>query len=233
MISCILTDIEGTTSSIDFVHKVLFPYSRMRMSAYLLTHAKDPEIAEIIRRVWTDDLMQSADSAPDLSEVSAALIEWIDKDVKHSGLKALQGKIWKSGFERDDFKGHVYPEVSGCLQRWKKAGLRLAVYSSGSVEAQKLLFGYSEAGNLSLLFTAFFDTAVGAKRERQSYETIAAELKIPAAGILFLSDVPAELDAAEAAGYATCQLIRSSGMETGHHKTAKDFNEVERLFLKP
>lgn len=233
MINCILTDIEGTTSSIDFVHKVLFPYSRMRMSAYLLTHAKDPEVAELVRRIWTEDLQQSAGNAPDMSKVSAILIEWIDKDIKHPALKALQGKIWKSGYERGDFKGHVYGEVSSCLQHWKKAGLRLAVYSSGSVEAQKLLFGHSDAGNLSLLFANFFDTAVGMKRERASYEKIAQELKISAASILFLSDIPQELDAAEAAGFKTCQLVRTPDVETGHHKTAKDFNEVERLFLKP
>src|SRR5688572_4077443 len=109
MIHCILTDIEGTTSSIDFVHKVLFPYSRMRMSAFLLTqNVKDPQVGELVKRLWVEDLKQSPDEKPDMNQVSALLVDMIDKDLKHPILKELQGKIWKSGFERNDFKGHVY-----------------------------------------------------------------------------------------------------------------------------
>jgi enolase-phosphatase E1 len=232
MISCILTDIEGTTSSIEFVHKVLFPYSRANFFRFL-SESTDSDVSKIVEEIWLEDLGQTKGSKPDLARVTELLQKWIDEDLKKNSLKVLQGKIWKEGFEAKAYFGHVYPEVKTELENWKKAGLRLAVYSSGSVQAQKLLFQHSEAGDLTPFFSANFDTAVGHKREAKSYLNIAKDLELDPESILFLSDIKEELDAAEQAGMQTCQLMRAPAPAQGHHQTARDFKEVTRAFLTP
>lgn len=200
----ILTDIEGTTSSIAFVHEVLFPYARKALPAFLKAHAEEAEVKAEIQAVS----MEAGCDPSDLSMVTATLLSWMDADRKVTPLKALQGMIWKTGYADGELKGHIYADAASGLRRWYAAGIRLAVYSSGSVPAQKLLFGHSEAGDLRPLFSGWYDTKVGGKRESSSYTSIAADLDELPANILFLSDVAEELDAAQAAGFQTTQLLR-------------------------
>ncbi|MGB1557316.1 MAG: acireductone synthase [Oceanococcaceae bacterium] len=200
----ILTDIEGTTSSIAFVHQVLFPYAREAFPAFLKAHAQEPEVQAQIQSV----AMEVGCDPADLSLVLAALLSWMDADRKVTSLKALQGMIWKEGYARGALQSHVYPDAVDALRRWHAAGVRLGVYSSGSVPAQKLLFGHTPVGDLQPLFSAWFDTRVGGKREAASYSAIAEGLQLPTGQILFLSDVGAELDAAAAVGMRTMQLLR-------------------------
>lgn len=184
----ILTDIEGTTSSIAFVAETLFPYARKHLRAYLAAH---PEAAQGV--------------SPETYEA------WIDADRKEPQLKALQGRIWRAGYESGALQGHVYPDAVAALQRWHAAGLRLFVYSSGSVEAQQLLFGHSVAGDLRPLFEGWFDLAIGSKLETASYTAIAAEIGLAPADILFLSDNPREIAAAADAGMAARLIDRTAG----------------------
>lgn len=191
MIRAIVTDIEGTTTRISFVHDVLFPYARARIPDWVRTHADDPLLAD----VPGDDPV-------------ATLLGWMDEDRKVTALKAIQGRIWEAGFAAGELVGHVYPDVPGALAAWKERGIVLAVYSSGSVLAQQQLFGHSLAGDLRPLFSAWFDTTTGPKREAVSYRRIADALALGPGEVLFLSDVQAELDAAEAAGMRTGLLGR-------------------------
>jgi len=169
MIRAIVTDIEGTTSSIDFVKDVLFPYAREKLPAFVETHADQPEVQHWLHEAAREAGLVSASR----QEIIDLLTRWIDEDRKATPLKALQGLIWADGYASGEFKGHVYPEVAENLQKWKKQGIHLYVYSSGSVAAQKLLFGHSEAGDLTPLFSGYFDTEVGGKREVDSYRRIA------------------------------------------------------------
>ncbi|HET8899235.1 MAG TPA: acireductone synthase [Rhodanobacteraceae bacterium] len=203
-IRAIVTDIEGTTSSIDFVKEVLFPFARERLPAYIETHADRPEVQH-----WLSEAAREAGYIEaSRQEVIELLLGWIDADKKATPLKALQGMIWQDGYENGDYRAHVYPEVAARLRQWRADGLRLYVYSSGSVAAQKLFFRYSEAGDLTPLFAGYFDTETGPKREADSYTRIAAAIGEAPAHILFLSDIVAELDAARAAGFGTVQLCR-------------------------
>ncbi|MGD2075287.1 MAG: acireductone synthase [Gammaproteobacteria bacterium] len=223
MIRAILTDIEGTTSSIHFVHDVLFPYARKQMADFLRTHAAQPEVAAQLTAV-RDEVGESLD----LDAVIDRLVAWIDADRKITPLKALQGMIWESGFRNGDFTGHVYEDAVRNLQAWHRQGIRLYVFSSGSVQAQRLLFGHSDAGDLTPLFDGFYDTRVGAKRDPSAYTAIAGDIDLPPAEILFLSDTEAELDAARDAGMQTLWLVREAAPEaTAGHRQVKDFDAIE------
>ncbi|HET8555424.1 MAG TPA: acireductone synthase [Rhodanobacteraceae bacterium] len=224
-IRAILTDIEGTTSSISFVKDVLFPYAHEHLRAFVETHAGDPEVGH-----WLSETAREADIAEaDTESIIATLLHWIDIDRKATPLKALQGMIWKDGYESGAYRAHMYPEVAGCLRDWREQGIDLYVYSSGSVPAQKLLFGYSEAGDLSGLFSGWFDTRVGHKRETASYRAIAEAIGLPPADILFLSDIVEELDAAAEAGMQTTQLCRPPMVcpVDGRHPCVADFEAVK------
>jgi len=199
----ILTDIEGTTSSIAFVHDVLFPYALRALPGFVRHNVGDAAV-----RHWLDKAAMDIGGVVDDDCIVALLQDWIREDRKHPALKALQGMLWKDGYERGDYRGHVYPDAVAALRRWHADGIPLHVYSSGSVDAQKLLFAHSDAGDLSGLFAGHFDTAIGGKREVGSYLRIAQELRLPPAGILFLSDVLEELDAARLAGMQTMLLDR-------------------------
>ncbi|OIN12415.1 acireductone synthase [Oceanisphaera psychrotolerans] len=222
MIKAIVTDIEGTTSDIRFVHQVLFPYARERIADFVRATAQDAEVMVLLNDVRTEMDQPKAS----LDEVIAELLRWIDEDRKATPLKALQGMIWRHGYVNGDFKSHLYEDAVNGLQAWHQAGIRLYVYSSGSVAAQKLLFGYSEAGDLTPLFSGYFDTKIGAKREVAAYQTIVRELALPAEQILFLSDIHQELDAAEAAGIQTCQLIRGEPDPDSHHRQVSRFDDI-------
>ncbi len=225
MIKYILTDIEGTTTDIAFVHKVLFPYAYEKLPAYVRLHERDPEVAAIISEVQQTMLMEKEQIA-DLDAVIQQLLDWIQEDRKHPALKHLQGLIWREGYETGGFRGHIYPDVVPQLEAWRAKGIGIGIYSSGSVAAQKLLFGYSDEGNLNHLFDHNFDTGVGHKKEAGSYQNIAKEINLPPEQILFLSDVEAELDAAEAAGMQTIQLVREGTKASEKHPTTTDFSEI-------
>lgn len=222
MICAILTDIEGTTSSIRFVKDVLFPYARQRLPSYVRDHIDAPRVRSLI-----GEAHELARCAPNLDAVIDALLGWIDADVKAPPLKELQGLIWEEGYASGAFRGHVYPDVAPRLERWNAEGRTLAVFSSGSVPAQRLLFGHSDAGDLTPLFTAHFDTRTGAKQAPAAYIAIARSLALPPSDILFLSDVPAELDAAQTAGLFTCQLLRDGLEPCGRHPAATSFDEID------
>jgi enolase-phosphatase E1 len=203
-IRAIVTDIEGTTSSISFVKDVLFPYARKRLPAYIDTHGDRPEVQHWLHEAAKEAGLIEASR----QEVLEMLLRWIDQDRKSTALKALQGMIWQEGYEAGEYLAHIYPEVSARLHAWRGEGLRLYVYSSGSVQAQKLFFRYSEAGNLTPLFAGYFDTETGPKREQASYESIVEAIGERPEHVLFLSDVKEELDAARAAGLRTGWLLR-------------------------
>lgn len=228
MIRAIVTDIEGTTSSIRFVHDVLFPYARARMDEFVRAHAQQPAVGEQL------DEVRKIVGQPDMSleHVIRQLCDWIDQDKKLTPLKALQGLIWEQGYRDGDFHGHMYADAVDCLRRWHDQGLALYVYSSGSVHAQKLLFGHTEYGDLTPLFRDYFDTRIGAKLESRSYAHIAKEIGLPADQILFLSDVTAELDAAAAAGFRTCCLARDSVPSTQPgHPQVQTFSDIDLVAL--
>lgn len=226
-VSAVLTDIEGTTSAIAFVKETLFPFAERALDRFLDARGEEPEVAACMAAV-----RHAAEPGED---PRAALRRWMAADAKIGPLKTLQGLIWREGFESGEIAGHLWPDVAPCLRAWARAGIGLHVYSSGSVAAQKLLFGHSSAGDLTGLFGGFFDTAVGGKREAASYAAIAQGLHLPPGEILFLSDVAEELDAAATAGLATCQLVRAEDgtVPCGRHPQAADFPGVATAFGLP
>ncbi len=199
----ILTDIEGTTSSISFIKDVLFPYARNALPGFVAAHRDDAEV-----RRWLDAVAIEHGSICNDEVIVETLQGWIDQDRKHTALKALQGMIWEAGYRDAVFAAPIYGDAAPALRQWYDAGLPLYVYSSGSVPAQKLFFGHSDAGDLTPLFSGWFDTEVGGKRDAASYNAIASRIGIDAADILFLSDVVEELDAAGTAGMQTVLVDR-------------------------
>lgn len=213
MIQAIVTDIEGTTSSVSFVLDVLFPYARERIARFVETHASAPDVVAELDAVRKE--IGNADAS--LQEVIDTLVRWIDEDRKLTPLKSLQGMIWSEGYANGQLQGHVYDDVPGCLKQWKEQGLILAVYSSGSIAAQKLIFGHTSFGDLTPLFSAYFDTTTGGKRDAESYSKIAESLGLAPDHVLFLSDIQQELDAAKSSGLRTCGLERGErGIISGH-----------------
>ncbi|MGH8504128.1 MAG: acireductone synthase [Gammaproteobacteria bacterium] len=199
----ILTDIEGTTSSISFVKDVLFPYARRALPRFVRDHGRDPKV-----RRWLDAVAVANGCVCDDAMIAEVLQGWIDEDRKHTALKALQGLIWARGYRNGAFSAHVYRDAVEALKRWHEAGPALAVYSSGSVDAQKLFFKYSDAGDLTPLFSNYFDTQMGHKREANSYRRIADSLNRRPEDISFLSDVAEEFDAAREASMRTMLIDR-------------------------
>lgn len=222
MIRAIVTDIEGTTSDIRFVHNILFPYARQHLASFLRENAHQPEVAAALQSVREEAGQPQAD----LDAVTEILLGFMDQDRKSTGLKALQGMIWRDGYVNGSFTGHLYPDVLPALSRWKAQGIELYVYSSGSVAAQKLLFGYSDEGDITSLFSGYFDTHVGAKRETDSYRNIAADIGLAPGELLFLSDIRQELDAAREAGWHTVQLIRDEADDVSRHPQVNRFDHL-------
>jgi len=216
----IVTDIEGTTSSIRFVVDVLFPYSRARLAAFVRAHADD------LGAVFDAVRAETGDGALDTDAIIDRLEQWHDADRKIGPLKTVQGLIWADGYACGAFAGHIYPDAVAGLRRWHARGIALYVYSSGSVAAQKLLFGHSEAGDLTPLFAGHFDTAIGAKREAQAYRAIAAALNLPADQILFLSDTAEELAAAREAGLGVTLLARDGLPEASPFPVVSTFDAI-------
>ena len=223
----ILTDIEGTTSSLRFVKEVLFPYAREKLRPFLRDHARHPVVIEAIR-----DIENQMGGPLSILECSNILESWIDQDVKATSLKAIQGLIWEEGYTLGNFEGHIYPDAAISLRRWHQDGIPLYVFSSGSVQAQKLLFGHTSEGDLTSLFSAFFDTTTGPKLQATSYLEIARKIDRPPVEILFLSDIEGELDAALEAGLKTIQLVRDSASPASlRHPVASSFSEIDPATL--
>lgn len=224
MIQAIVTDIEGTTSSISFVHDVLFPYASKHLAEFVRSHQDDPDVSKQLHAVC-DEVGVSLDT----EQAIAQLLEWIAEDKKATPLKALQGMIWEAGYRDGSYTGHVYDDAVAGLRRWHEAGISLYVYSSGSVAAQKLLFAYSDAGDLTPLFRGYFDTRIGHKRESGSYQSIVRELGVDADEILFLSDIKEELDAAREAGMKTYWLVRETEAidAAAAHPQVMKFDEIK------
>lgn len=231
---CILLDIEGTTSSISFVYDVMFPYVRKHLAGFLAEQWDDAVVQDCLP-LLARDVRQDLDSwlDPDSSvaqrQVAEAVIELMDGDVKATGLKKLQGCIWKNGFESGQLVAHVYDDVEPAIRRWNADGIDVRIYSSGSVEAQKLFFGHCIAGNLLDWFAGHYDTTSGSKKESTSYVAIATDSGLDAGDILFVSDVAAELDAARAAGMQTVLCVRPGNQEQPGcpHPRINDFTEIQ------
>ncbi|MCI0516363.1 MAG: acireductone synthase [Woeseiaceae bacterium] len=221
-VAAIVLDIEGTTSSIDFVHEVLFPYAARELPAFVRNNHQQ----SAVRSLLADVRSEAREPEAATERIVQILLQWIKEDRKATSLKALQGMVWEKGYRDGDFKGHVYPEASRNMRDWAAGGIGLYIYSSGSVQAQKLLFGHSEAGDLRPLIRGYFDTRIGPKRDMASYRLIADTLQLSAGKILFLSDVAAELDAAASAGMQTVQLVRDARVVRGRHRMAADFDSI-------
>ncbi|MGH8051767.1 MAG: acireductone synthase [Arenimonas sp.] len=220
----ILTDIEGTTSSISFVKEVLFPYARRELPNFVRKHAQDPKV-----RHWLDQVQLELGSEFFNDEhLIETLLNWIDTDRKHTALKALQGMIWVAGYRDGDYAAHIYDDAAEMLKHWHEAEHRIYVYSSGSVPAQKLFFSHTVAGDLTGLFSGYFDTEMGGKRDAESYRRIASAIDAEPSAIIFLSDIVEELDAARDAGMDTVLLDRLGDYPNprldeathGHHRVS-------------
>jgi len=236
----ILLDIEGTTTPISFVHEVLFPYARTRVRDYL---AKFLEVTEtkdnlaLLREEHRVDVERNAAPPPLVNEAREAEIDslvsyvaWlIAEDRKSPGLKQLQGRIWKQGYLDGTLKAPLFADVLPALERWRQTGIRIAIFSSGSVLAQQLLFAHTEAGDVTKLIDSYFDTTTGPKLAPESYRSIAASLGLPANEMLFISDVTKELDAARAAGLDTRLCVRPGNQPQPDqsHPMIATFAEVE------
>ena len=228
MTQAILTDIEGTTSSISFVRDVLFPYARRALPGFVREHGHEPQV-----RQWLDAVATEAGGLCQDAMIVETLQGWIDQDRKHTALKTLQGLVWEAGYRNADFTAPIYPDAAQTLQRWHALGLPLYVYSSGSVPAQKLFFGHSDAGDLTGLFSGWFDTEIGGKREAASYARMVGRLGVAAGEVLFLSDVVEELDAAREAGLGTVLVDRRQdypqprlGEATHGHARVESFADI-------
>ena len=222
-----LIDIEGTVGSIAFVRDVLFPYAQERMEGYIATHREEPWM----RAILDEAAREAGLDVHDLPGITAALMRWARDDVKVTPLKELQGRIWVEGFESSGIRGHLYDDAVDALHRYHDAGIALYIYSSGSIAAQKLLFGHTVAGDLLHLFRGFYDTTIGGKRECVSYERILGEIGSAPNETIFFSDNVAELDAAREAGIQTVQLARPQDgtVPTTAHTSVESFAQIDLI----
>jgi enolase-phosphatase E1 len=225
-VRALLVDIEGTTTSIDFVYRVLFPYAREHAADFLKAHGETGAVREALTQLQqelSDDRVRG-------EEPPALVLDYVfwlmDRDRKSPGLKALQGLIWREGYRAGELRGEVYPDVRVAFERWRDAGRHIYIYSSGSVLAQKLLFESTAAGDLTRLINGYFDTGVGPKTAAESYAAVASDIDIPPRDILFLSDAVKELDAARAAGLQTRLCIRDGSAAAGSHEIVRSFDEI-------
>ena len=219
----VVLDIEGTTTPISFVHDVLFPYARTHLRDFLTASGADGHADTAAT------LLEAERAADHVDGDLAAYVEWLmDRDRKSPGLKMLQGLIWARGYGDGTLRGDVFADVPPALERWHASGLDLAIYSSGSVQAQHLLFGSTRFGDLTSRLSHFFDTSVGPKRARESYQRIVREMTLAANQLLFVSDIPEELGAARAAGMQTLLCIRPGNAPQADHdgQAIRSFDEI-------
>jgi enolase-phosphatase E1 len=232
-IRAVVLDIEGTTTPIDFVHKTLFGYARVRVGEFLRRHWEDPEVRADVARLEAEHAAEPAE--PSLSAwrddpaAVTAYVHWLmDRDRKSTGLKSLQGKIWEAGYQSGELRGEVYPDVLPALERWQRDGVDVAIFSSGSVQAQQSLFRSSVVRDLTRFISSYFDTRTGPKAAPASYTQIAASLGHTPSQVLFVSDVTAELDAARRAGMATALCVRPPAVPptASGHAMIQTFEEL-------
>jgi len=229
----ILLDIEGTTTPIAFVHDVLFSYARAHAGEFLKKNITSDEVRADVAMLYEDHARDVVNDhkPPALTEELGSLadyIEWlIDQDRKSTGLKSLQGKIWRQGYQDGSLKSQVFPDVAPAFERWRAAGLNISIFSSGSVLAQQLLFAHTDAGDLTQFIDRYFDTNTGKKGEAESYQRIAEEMGLEPSEIVFISDVVDELDAAEEAGMKTLLSLRDGNPipPATHHQAINSFDE--------
>ena len=231
----ILLDIEGTTTPIAFVHDVLFKYARDHVRDFLRANFSAAEVRAdiaLLREEHAADLNDDHDPPPitDEGESLAAYVEWlIALDRKSTGLKSLQGKIWRQGYVQGSLKSQVFADVAPAFARWRSCGLSISIFSSGSVLAQQLLFAHTDAGDLTPFIGKYFDTQIGKKGEAASYRLIAEALGLNAHEILFVSDVVTELDAANEAGMRTLLSVRPGNPTqppTNRHPSIQTFDSI-------
>ncbi|MFF4006605.1 acireductone synthase [Streptomyces sp. NPDC001717] len=228
VVDAVVLDVEGTTSATGFVVDVLYPYARERFGALLAERSDELEVARALAQVRTE--LGEPDAGP--ARIEQALNAWLDEDRKVTPLKTLQGVLWAEGFARGELVSHFYADVVPALRRWHAEGLRLYVYSSGSVAAQRAWFGHSPEGDLRGLVTGWYDTRnAGPKLEAGSFRTIAADSGISPDRLLFLSDRPGELDAARAAGWRTVAVRRPQepyyAQDLQGHAEAETFEHID------
>jgi enolase-phosphatase E1 len=220
-VRCLLLDVEGTTTPFEFVFRTLFPYARERVDAFLRKRGEDPDVRKDIESLRAE---QASDAQRGLKppgwqqgsaevplESACRYFRWLmDQDRKSTALKALQGRIWEEGYHSGELRGDVFPDVPPALSRWHKRNKKIAIFSSGSILAQKLLFKTTPNGDLTSLISAHFDTTTGAKVNPESYRRIGDALGFRPSEIAFISDTVAELDAASKSGAQTL-LCRRPG----------------------
>jgi len=229
----IICDIEGTTSSISFVHKVLFPLAYDAMETFIKTNAGNPELQcdlEKFKSTAAKHLLKKIENITN-EDVIQLLKDFIKNDIKDTFLKQVQGLIWKESFEKKALKGHLYSDVLPAFKKWKQKGIILSIYSSGSIQAQKLYFKYSDSGDLSPFISYYFDTTTGGKKETLSYTKIAQKLETKSEEILFISDVAEELIAAKKAGMQTLLAVRENSSLSSEFKTIHSFDEIDSLIF--
>ena len=225
----VVLDIEGTTTPVSFVYDVLFPYAREHLSTFIAARQGQSDLDEVVHLLeqeWVDDVAGGTHPPPLHSSHSIVdYANWLmQQERKSPGLKRLQGQIWEIGYADGSLRGDVYPDVPPALARWRDEGLTIAIYSSGSVLAQRLLFSTTAYGDLTRFIAQYFDTAVGPKRQAESYERIAAAMSLPPANILFVSDVIDELEAARRAGMQAMHCVRDAAASATD--TVRSFDEI-------
>ncbi|HEY6288244.1 MAG TPA: acireductone synthase [Nitrospiraceae bacterium] len=225
MVRYVLMDIEGTVISVTFVREILFPFAKQRLASFLHERRHDPDVLR-----WTaacqDVIERETGTRPTYKELPVMLTDWIDQDRKLAGLKGLQGMIWGEGYRQRAFVPELYGDVLPALTQWRTRGIRLGIYSSGSEQAQRLLFAHTNAGDVTLLFEHFFDTSVGEKKIASSYRTISEQIGLPPHHILFLSDAERELDAAALTGIRTAHIVRPGTDASTRHPIHHDFTHL-------
>ena len=225
MVRYVLMDIEGTVISVAFVRETLFPFAKRRLASFLHERRHDPDVLQ-----WTavcqDTIERETGTRPAYEELPVMLTDWIDQDRKLGGLKALQGMIWDEGYRQRAFVPELYGDVLPALTQWRARGIRLGIYSSGSEQAQRLLFAHTNVGDVTSLFEHFFDTSVGEKKTASSYRTISKQVGLPPYRILFLSDAERELDAAALAGFRTAHIVRPGTDASTRHPTHPDLTHL-------
>jgi len=237
-LNAVVLDIEGTTTPLAFVNETLFPYARRALESFVRDQIDRPGTADVfnsLRADWLADTSRGETPPPWPDHGSrearvASIVRYagwlMDRDRKAFGLKELQGRIWERGYREGSLRGDVYPDVPEALRHWRANGATVAIYSSGSVLAQQLLFRSTPFGDLSPLIDAYFDTSVGAKREPESYRRIAEALGRTPERLLFISDVPAELAAARAAGCTAVLCIRPGNAPADDSESITDFGAL-------
>ena len=222
MVKAVLLDIEGTIAPLTFVKEVMFPYSKRKLREFLEKNWNKPEIQEIVR-----DASREVGKELSLEEAVETFSRWIDEDRKITPLKELQGYIWEEGFKSGELRAPLYEDAYKKIREWKERGIPLYIYSSGSVKAQELFFSHTEYGNLLGLFSGFFDTKIGNKKEKESYLRIAQKIGLKPEEILFISDNPEELKAAKEAGFKVLQSVRDGVKPSEEFEKIYSFEEIE------